>query len=200
MGEARLSQGSWCLEGRSGRTGFECSKVAFAETAFGPDGQTDCHRFCFREICKTEYARPVRCRVVGPGPKDGTYLLQAVELGDKADLVPAKVWSGMAGLASKLFPSSIVLAAFGSSQDALIVGFDDSLPLELSLDAITSITVGGEGAMPLVLAPGLKAAVDAAAAAAGVIVGPVSGPALQTILQAISTALAASQTIKTKAI
>lgn len=156
-------------------------------------------RKLMRELAKNEFNRLTRYRVVGPGPEDGTWLLQAVELGEKADVVGAKLWPGLQGLSAKLFPSSIVLVAFGTNQDPMIVGSDESLPLEVSIDAAMSVSIGGESALPLIQAPGLSAAITAAATAANGIGGPVSGSALATILNGIVSALGGATTVKTKA-
>lgn len=109
-------------------------------------------RRLIKETTKAEFQRMARYRVVSPGPEDGTYLLQAVAIGDDADLIPARVWPGMAGLSSKLLPSSIVLVAFGKDEtEPMIVGFDDSTPLELTLDASLMVKVGA-GTFPVLRA------------------------------------------------
>lgn len=118
-------------------------------------------RKLIRETTKAEFLRLARYRVVSPGPEDGTYLLQAVAIGDDADLIPARVWPGMAGHKAMLLPSSIVLVAFGKHTTPMIVGFDDSTPLELTLDAVLKVSVGA-GTFPVVRAtPALLAWITA---------------------------------------
>lgn len=155
-------------------------------------------RRLMREIAKKEYSRLTRYRVVGPGPDD-SWLLQAVELGEKADIIGAKLWPGMQGLSATLLPSSIVLVAFGPEQEPMIVASDDSLPIALALDALTFITIGGAAALPVVKGPPLATAIATAATTANGIVGPVSGSALAGILTTLASAIAGASTTKAKA-
>lgn len=151
-------------------------------------------RRLMREVAKREFSRLTRYRVVGPGP-EGSWLLQAVELGEKADLIGAKLWPGIQGASAELLPSSIVLVGWGPGQDPVIVASDDSTPLALSFDAMTLITLGA-AALPVVKGPPLATAIAAAATAANGIVGPVTGPALSGILTTLANAITGASTTK----
>lgn len=149
-----------------------------------------------RHIAKSEFSRFERYRVALPAG-GGKWMLQACDLGEKADLLPAKIWPGMAGLSAELVPGSIVLVGWGKDQDPQIVAYDDTAPISLSLDAILGVSIGGATALPVVQGPGLATAISAAAASANLIVGTVSGAALGGILTTLASAIAAASTKKT---
>lgn len=75
--------------------------------------------------------------------------LQAVDKG-APDLQPVSVWPGMAGLAAKLTPSQTVLVAFigGDPSMPIVVGFDGTLPREVSLDATDKVHIAPSGSNP----------------------------------------------------
>lgn len=67
------------------------------------------------------------------------------------DVLPITVWPGMAGLSAKLTPSQTVRVGFleGDPKQPIVVGFDGNLPNEVTIDATTSVNLGGEGGAPV---------------------------------------------------
>lgn len=62
------------------------------------------------------------------------------------DIIPIPVMPGMAGLSAKLTPSQTVRVIFleGDPAQPIVVGFDENLPQEVTIDATDFVNLGGE--------------------------------------------------------
>ena len=101
-----------------------------------------------RATVQPEFLQLHKYTVVSQKP-DGKLILQSKVKGPVPDVFPVSVWPGMSGVRAKVLPSSTVLVAF-IDHEPIVVGFDDSTPLELSLDAL-KVSVG-LGTFPVLMA------------------------------------------------
>jgi hypothetical protein len=97
------------------------------------------------------YLRSYRYRVVSQAP-DGTIILQAAIDDPSAGAPPLakiKMWSGMAGVSAKLSPKTEIVLEFAGADPShpMVTHFDATIPLELSLEAIAKISLGGTAAV-----------------------------------------------------
>lgn len=101
-----------------------------------------------RELGETQNLKEYRYRIVTQAD-DGRLTLQAVpnadgSKSDAPDLNPASVWPGMAGLKALYKLSSQVIVTLINGDPALpaVVGFDGTIPQELTLDASGIVHIG----------------------------------------------------------
>lgn len=87
--------------------------------------------------------RAYRYRVVAQNP-DGRLVLQAVsKAAGIPDQLPIKVWYGAPGVSGKPTPGTIVILRFleGDPGQPVVVGFDDTTPIEIDLAASAIIDI-----------------------------------------------------------
>lgn len=170
-----------------------------------------------RAAVRPEWMRLYEYRVIFQADSESAELQSVDGTAPVPDLLPCPVWLGTAGAKTKMQPGSRVLVAFisGDPSKPVVVSFQPPgdgvgwMPLELELDAATSITIGtlapaisigGPAALPLVLAPGLQAAFTAASTTASGAGPSVSGAALAAIFTSLASAIAGASTVKAKAL
>lgn len=163
-----------------------------------------------RELGGTTFLRVYRYRfVVDIAGRSGLQLVDAAA--GLPDVIPVDTWPGIAGASAKLTPAQTVLVAFlhGDPKQPVVIGFDQTNPLELTLDATAAVHVGPSallvklagGASPLVLAGPYAALLTALAAMATTLSGSADpgAAAAGTALGTALTALPAPATLKTLA-
>lgn len=103
-----------------------------------------------RAAVRPEYLRLYEYRVIGMSGE--RVELQAVHPEDGApDLLPASVWAGISGYRATLLPSSLVLVGFrsGDPRRPYVAFYEPPegggwRPIELELDAVTKVSIGGQ--------------------------------------------------------
>lgn len=99
------------------------------------------------ELAGVAHLKAHRYRVYGPG-EDGKVPLQAVAVGEDADLLPATVWFGVPGVTADLKPGSEVIVEHIDGEMPIVRAFDpDGVPVKLMVDSIAELTLGATSAI-----------------------------------------------------
>ena len=139
-----------------------------------------------REAAQVTHARPYIYRVVRQNI-DERLVLQIVKRAQGVpDMLPISMWPGVPGASAKPRPGALVMVDFagGDPSSPVVRGFDDTMPLELSFEAATSIAFAAEsiafagpvafgvGGKPVAIAEALIAWASNVTAAINALAGP----------------------------